>query len=85
MRIRLPPFRRCWPGGIRELLLCQVGKEYGQGPVQHLGFVARRIRMPEHVLREAQLLDRLPADRELKLVTARRQRLHNGRTVPLEG
>jgi len=54
-----------------ELAPSQIGEQCRQGPIEDGRVVARGYRVPEHVLREPQLLERCATDRDLEPVAIR--------------
>ena len=60
--------------GPGALLAGELVEQDGEGAVEDGVVVSRRHRVPEQVLRTAQLLERLAADRELELVPLRGER-----------
>ena len=64
---------------VREFLLQQLRQQRRVRAVQDGGVVAGRNGVAKHVLRQTGLLEGRPADRDLKLVTVRRERRHRRR------
>lgn len=86
----VPRARRCrtrspWAIGRGQFGSGDIIHQQRERPIEDLGGVAVRNGMSQQVLHSAQLLVRLPRDRELDLVPFRREGRHHGRARRRQG